>query len=209
MRLLLIDTDVFVLLAAAGLLERIAGLLGFEPDQVRRLHPVEAQLRRGKKFREKFPETVRTSALAAARTVKPLTERPANDAILQKLVVTDIDEGEALLFASLVENPAWLLTTGDRRSLAALATHTELAEIRDALAGRLVCLETVLRLLVTTDGVEKIAAAFSCVRDCDTKLRVIFSEANATNIDSCLEGIDSYLASLKREIGNELLFQPK
>ena len=77
MRLLLIDTDVFVRLAAAGLVERVAKLLGFELRQVRRLYPVEAQLTRGQKFREKYPESVRAKAITVARVVAPITERPA------------------------------------------------------------------------------------------------------------------------------------
>jgi hypothetical protein len=205
--LLLIDTDIFVLLAAAGLTERAAELLGFEPGQVRRLFPVESQLQRGKKFREKYAQPTRDAALAVARKVAPIVERPANDALLQQLVVSDIDEGEALMIALLAENPSWMLATGDRRSLVALAQHSGLKSLRTVLAGRLVCTESLLRLLVVNDGVKKIAAAFSSVRDCDTKLRVIFSEANATNLDSCLEGIDSYLAALRREVGEDLLFR--
>lgn len=206
MGLLLIDTDVFVLLAAAGLIDRVAELLGFEPSQVRRLYPVENQLTRGRSFKDRYPEVVRQTALAKAKLVTPLTDRPANDAMLQKLAVSDIDEGEALMFALVAENPSWLLTTGDRRSLVALATNPDLKDVCGALAGRLVCIETVLRLLVVTDGVEKIAAAFASVRETNQKLRVIFSEANATNLDSCLEGIDSYLAALRREVGDHLLY---
>jgi hypothetical protein len=205
-RLLLIDTDVFVLLAAAGLVGRVAELLGFELTEVRRLHPVERQLTRGRQFRQRFPEPVREKALFAARTVAPITERPEDDTLLQKLTLTDIDEGEALMIALLAENPSWLLTTGDRRALVSLAKDSALADVRAAVAGRLVPIESVLRKLVTTDGVEAVAAAFAPVRDCDIKLRVIFSEANATNLDSCLEGIDSYLAALKREVGEGLLY---
>lgn len=122
-----------------------------------------------------------------AKAVQPINERPANDALTQNLAIADIDPGENLMFALMAENSSWMLTTGDRRSLVALAQEPKLGKVRAAVAGRLVCLETVLRLLVTQDGVGKVAAAFSSVRDCDTKLRVIFSEANETNIGSCLE----------------------
>jgi hypothetical protein len=209
MGLLLIDTDVFVLLAAAGLIDRVAELLGFESSQVRRLYPVENQLTRGRSFKTRYPEAVRQTALTKAKSVTPLTDRPTNDAMLQKLAVSDIDEGETLMYALMAENPSWLLTTGDRRSLVALATNPDLKDVCSALAGRLICIETVLRLLVVTDGVEKVAAAFAPVRDTNQKLRVIFSEANATNLDSCLEGIDSYLAALRREIGEHLLYGSK
>jgi hypothetical protein len=206
-RLLLIDTDIFVLLAAAGLIERVASLLGFKPEDLRRLPAVEFQLSRGKKFKEKFPSNVRASAIAVAQKIAPLTERPASDAMLQQLNVDDIDEGEAVMFALLAENPSWLLTTGDRRSLVALGTQPDLSTARNSLAGRLVCIETVLRLLVINDGVEQIAKAFAPVRECDTKLRVIFSEANATNRESCLAGIDSYLTNLRTAVGETLLYR--
>ena len=77
MRLLLIDTDAFVILAGAGLIDRTAELLGFEPHQGRRLYPVENQFTRGRIFKQRYPEAVRQTALAKAKLVTPLRERPA------------------------------------------------------------------------------------------------------------------------------------
>jgi hypothetical protein len=44
-RLLLMDSDIFILLSAAGLLERTAELLGFEMSRVRRLDALPHMIR--------------------------------------------------------------------------------------------------------------------------------------------------------------------
>ena len=206
---LLVDTDIFVLLAGAGLLDRTAELLNCSPDDLRRLDPVTHQLRKSKKFLEKYSAEVRAAALQAARRVRPLTDRPVDDTLLQRLAdIPDIEEGDAFLLASVAEHPSWLLTTGDRRAIIACATNPEARKVRKAVAGRIVPIETVLRLLVTTDGIGKIAPAFINVREYDKKLRVIFSEAGSTNLEHCLAGIDSNLRSLVRHVGDDFLYMP-
>ena len=112
------------------------------------------------------------------------------------------------MFALLAENRSWLLTTGDRRLLVALATDPDLGGVCADLAGRLVCLETLIRLLVVHDGLEKTAAAFAPVRETNQKLEVIFSEGNASNLKECLAAIDSYLLALRREVGESSLYAP-
>ena len=54
-RLLLIDTDIFILLAAAGLLERVAELLGFSPSEMRRLPHWRASLLAAKRSKRNSP----------------------------------------------------------------------------------------------------------------------------------------------------------
>ena len=117
-------------------------------------------------------------------------------------------KGKRSCSALLAENRSWLLTTGDRRSLVALATHPDLGGVCANLAGRLVCLETLIWLLVVNDGLEKTATAFAPVRETNQKLEVIFSERNVTNLENCLAAIDSYLLSLRREVGESLLYEP-
>lgn len=208
---LLVDSDVFILFAAAGVMDRVARLLDFDATDVRRLEPLSHQLEHSKKFREKYPDKIRAAALAETKRIQPLTDHPKNDATLQRLTSCgniDIHGGEAFLFATLAEQPTWLLTTGDRKSLIALATDLKVRPVRTAVAGRVICLETALRVLVLNDGVEAVGKAFRHVRECNKSLSVFFSDINCKNQDSCLEGLDSYIRELNRQVGDDFLYKP-
>ncbi len=208
-RLLIIDSDIFILLASAGLIGRVAALLGVEDGNIRRLEALPHQLDRGKAFKKNYSDAVRRKAVAECNGIAPLIDRPADDALFQLLnEVEAIDEGEALLLALAAENPAYYIASGDKRAMRALAAAPTLQAVRDALRCRIVCLEAVLRLLVTADGVQATAAAFAAVRDKHTTLRVVFSEVGSTDQAQCLQYIDSYLNELIKTIGTELLFKP-
>ena len=68
-RLLLVDTDIFVLLAGAGVLMQALAGLGFAARDVRRFPALEAQLTRGRSFREKYTEAARSLALRACAEI--------------------------------------------------------------------------------------------------------------------------------------------
>ena len=62
-RLLLVDSDLFVLLSAAGLLDELAAALGFTPDAIRRLTALPHQVRKGRTFR-RYDESLRQAVAA-------------------------------------------------------------------------------------------------------------------------------------------------
>jgi hypothetical protein len=206
-RLLIVDSDIFILLSAAGLLSRVAELLGVKSENVRRLDALPFQLEKGKAFKKNYSDVVRDAAKKQCDLVSPLTDRPKDDETLQRLTDTDgIDPGEALLFALASEESHYYLASGDKRAMVALATAGDLADIRAAVSGRIVCLEETLRMLVVAEGVAPIAAAFASVREANQALRVIFSEAAATNQDECLRYIASYFNDLVSKVGSGLLY---
>jgi hypothetical protein len=208
-RLLIIDTDLFVLLAAAGLVGRVAELLGFNVADVRRLPALPYQLRKGKNFKKKYSEDVLDAAVEQAGSIAPVTERPLNDALFQRLIDTDnIDSGEAEVIAVAVERGHIYLASGDKRWMRALVAAPNLADVRAALAGRVICTEIVLRLLVESDGVAAVASAFAAVREGNQTLRVVFSEAAATDQVQCLSYIRSYYTDLVRDVGDGFFFDP-
>lgn len=83
----------------------------------------------------------------------------------------------------------------------------ELHDIRAGIAGRVICLEVVLRLLVTSDGVAAATRAFSVFPDHKT-MQVVFSEVNAGDQEKCQASLDSYLRDLKRTVGSDFLYEP-
>ncbi len=207
-RLLLIDTDMLVLLGGSGTLGDGLQSLDFEAKQSRRLAAATQQFQRGRVFKDTYPATVLQAALRAARAITPLIEQPANSAVFDALArVSNIDLGEAELFALLAEHDGYYLTTGDNRALVALATREEVAELRQRVAGRLICLESVLKLLVDRNGAKATAQAFRALRTHRAN-GVLLSDPQARSDDVCRQGIDSYLDDLIRRTGRDFLYLP-
>lgn len=207
-RLLLIDTDMLVLLGGSGTLGEVLQSLDFKPEQSRRLAAATQQFQRGRVFKDTYTATVLQAAVRTAYTIAPLTERPANSAVLDALArVSNIDLGEAELLALLAEHDGYYLTTGDNRALVALATRKEVAELRQRVAGRLICLESVLKLLVDRNGAKATAQAFRELRTHRT-IGVLLSDPQARSDDVCRKGIDSYLDDLIRKTGRDFLYIP-
>ena len=205
-RLLLVDSDIFVLLAASGSLPRVAELLEIPWPQLRRLAALAHMLRGGTAFRRKYSQDIRECACAVADTVSPIRDRPQDDERLQLLLsFAGIDEGEALLLGLLAES-GHLLTSGDKTAMQALAGQESLREVRQLIAGRIICLESILKALVLADGIAKTAQAWLPLVESYKSLAVIFSEVNRKDQHQCLECLDSMLRDLQNRLGSDFLY---
>ena len=205
---LLIDTSAFVLLAGAGLLARAIDLLDIASHDVRRLPALPHQLKRGQRFKKHYSEGTLSRAVILCERIASVQDVPDARTQEQLLGVPEIDDGEAILFALVAEKPFLYLASDDKRSMIALASDESVRAIRDRVAGRVMCLETIVELLVQHDGVEDVAARLNAVRDASTMLRVVFSQGAATSADTCREGLQSYLKDLERQVGTDFLYQP-
>lgn len=206
---LLVDSDVFVLLAASGSLLRVAELLGFSPEQMGRLAALPHMLRSGKSFQKRYSQDVRDKTITAADDVPAIVERPQDDDRLQLLLsIKGIDEGEALLYGLLAESSDCWLTSGDKTAMRALAGQESLQHVRSLIAGRVICLESILQMLVRADGVAAIAPAWLPLKGSYKSLSVIFSEVNCQDQNQCLECLDSILNDLRNTLGLDFLLFP-
>lgn len=196
-RLLLIDSDVFVLFAASGLLDRAIECLGFDRDDARRLDALPSMLRKGKKF-EDLTAAERDAALTWCDRVAPFRESPNPDTMQKLAGIANIDNGEATLFATCHDNPVAVLLTGDKRALHALAKGAP--AFCTKLAGRVACLEQVLAAMVTSDGVGTVYAALAVRAQFHKVLIVCFSEVNRADQAACLTFLQVYI----NKVGNDL-----
>lgn len=204
-RLLLVDSDVFVLLGAAGLLDELAVALGFTPDAIRRLPALPHQLRKGRTFR-RYDESARQAAGVRCDVALPLDERPDTATFDRLLSVDGIDEGEAFFFATLAERPACLLTTGDGRSLVALGQAPELQDVRDQVRGRIVPLEAALILLVRRLGATVVGARLKPLAAIHRTIDIVFGTKDEFDEVETVRQITSYLDSLRQSMGDDLLY---
>jgi hypothetical protein len=206
-RILLLDNDIALHVAGAAMLDRVTKLLGVGIADVRRLESLPYMLRRSRRLPTVYSaETLRRTA-AFCHRVRPLDDTPAESVMMLLGRVPDVQRGEATLYGVLAERPSYLLASGDKRAMVALSTTASLESVRQAVAGRVICLETILRGLVTHHGAGEIGPAFVGTSRHQT-LSVIFSETNVRNQQRCLATIDAYLAYLRRQVGNDFLFEP-
>ncbi len=203
-RLLLIDNDAFVLLAGSGHLQAVIATLGLEPADCRYNAPFPFV------FRKKIKPNLRNSAIErierAIAQIKPLELKSTPGLQQQLLTESAIDIGEAILFGVLAEHPATLLTTNDKRALRALSQSPELAGIRQAVCGRIIAVESIIRHLVENRTVEAVANGFIEVSVADIRLSVIFSDNNIANPSHCREAIESYLKHAIDECGADFFY---
>ena len=204
---LLIDSDVFLVLAGAGVLDQAIELLGCDRDCAFRRAPLPQMIGRSASLQACYSADVRRRAQVACTQIAGIGDRPRDDILQRLLTVTDIDDGEALLYGLLAECPLYLLASGDKRAMLALSGEPSVADIREAVAGRVICLESILRRMVLRDGVNKVAPHFRCVRDSHQSLRVILSDANSSDQAQCLKALDSYLRDLTRAVGQDFLYE--
>jgi hypothetical protein len=200
----LLDNDTLSLLAAAGLLADTLDIYGFKISQAYRLESLPHMLRRGQ-IGKQWPPSARSRAASEAAGVQVWDHEP--DAVLfdRFTGVIGIDAGEALFYASLVERPNMLMMSGDKTAMKALVQAADLRDVRDAVAGRIVCLEEILDALVVAHGAQAIGEACAELRSHQT-LRIVFTETTMTDDGQCRENIASYYRELMVAVGADFLY---
>jgi hypothetical protein len=199
--LLYLDSDLFVLLSGAGLLDEVIQVAGFEQSAARRLDPLPYMLERGG-LAQRYPEGVRERASAwcwRIASVEVVPPRRLHDRLIRE---PDLDPGEALLFAAAAESAASVVTTGDKRACRALAA-VDLPE----LCGKVLCLEACLLLLLKALDFSFLIDSLAIVREYHQTLRVLLPRGASTSESDLREGLDSYWRDLLAQTG-DLLRRP-
>lgn len=194
---LLFDTDLFCKLGIAGLLDAALDVLGSSAAHCARLPALPHMLRRGRL--PKLYGVERCAALAVRAESFPVIPTPSMRLLDALTGATDVDPGEAQLFAVAAEL-GLLLVTGDKR---AVRVVTKIPAFRDTLAGRIVTFEAVLLSLCTRLGDGVIRDALHPLAE-DNVVRVCFSPKNASPAD----GLRSYVNSLNNELHPFVLWDP-
>lgn len=179
--LLLLDTDAFCVLAAAGLLEKARDALGAEGCA--RLAALPHMLRRGA-LRRRLGEA-RSDALLRVAEGLPAVRAPSTAWADRFAGIPNVDPGEAQLLAVAAEDDV-LVVTGDKRALAAISQRVD---IGGALEGKVVLVEQILDLLCEVHGVETVRTAVNGTGPSGAVL-VCFSPGNASPRDALHAYID-------------------
>jgi hypothetical protein len=195
----LFDTDMFCRLGAGELFEEALAVLGSGIADCARLPAVTYMLKRGRLLELYGPE-VCSRLLRLAEMVSSID---VPDAMwLDRLIaLPSIDPGEAQLFATAASESA-LVVTGDKRALHSLR---EVEGYPEALAGRIVTLETIMLVLCDRLGDGEVRRRLGPVARTDITLAICFSPDN----QSPRKALESYHRELIRDVEPLRLWDPK
>jgi hypothetical protein len=193
-----------VLLAGADALDQAIHALGFEVADCRRLDALSGMLRNEREFSGLSRQVVQRALEACAR-IRPWLDKAPTKTVARLAKFRAIDPGEAALLATMIEDRSLSFLSGDKRWMRVLGGQPELRDIRETIAGRVICLETVVESMIRQWGIRTTARLLTPARSHSQTLKVLFSDGEKTREDNCLEGIRSYIADLERVVGEGFL----
>ncbi len=196
-----LDNDVLHKLSALGLLQQTLAALGVDDLRVLTTATYRFMIGKPDKGHARFGQVVWEQIRDAIASAQPPGEPEKSD-IAALAEVLGIDAGEAILFSCAARDPGSLLLTGDKRSLTALTESKTCGGVRDALSGRVLCLEQALQRVIGRVGVAEVVSRVDRSTIADTAIRAVFGPPKtAESID---EGLGSYVKHLRAQTGQLL-----
>ena len=193
------DNDVVQKLATLGLLTEAVAAIGAAECHVLSTCRFKLQINNPEKGRKKLGDEV----FDRIKSFLDDTKRIENDNLVGLDVAANaalgVDPGELQLFAFTAKTAGALLVTGDKRALFGAMSAPDCAPLIAAVAGRVVCFEQVLDLLLETTGFVTVHAKAAAVPEVDKVVRAVFS-AVATEQD-VREGLASYIRDIRGKTG--------
>ncbi|TAK90337.1 MAG: hypothetical protein EPO06_08645 [Burkholderiaceae bacterium] len=196
--MLTLDVDAICKLANWRLLDELSNIMHIKPESMMTLGSL---IHRAKRSIDKLDTRLFVATDAASnlaeflRHTSPLPEAdPKLLAIFQD--VADIDVGEAILFSILIQHPESRFVTGDKRALRALTNVPQ--GIREALAGRVICLEQVVAKTLAVYGLERLRKHICPHKDIDRSVANAMGSRCDAGQASVEEGLYSYIEEIRK-----------
>lgn len=205
------DNDILLKLAEYDLLRDACYLIGVRPSDVVVLHGARPWLERRMERKLRKPSGPATAAgiaraLGFVAHAQPLTDVGDRASLDRLTSIDDIDPGEAQLIVAAARSPQAILATGDKRCLRALAGSREAREVFHSLAGRVVCLEEIIRALLEHKGYPHVSRAIAQSPDCDRLMCRIFYDGAMLPSQAVVD-VESSLENLRRDLGEGWLMR--
>jgi hypothetical protein len=191
-----LDNDILLKLSAVDLLDESIAALGFNPEDLRVLDTARHVFRRNRKVSTKYSEVVRDRAIEFVKTCQTIVPEVTGEFIVLNRL---LDVGEATLVAATCEVLPFVLMTGDKRCLQVLAAQAELAEVRQRLQGRVICLEQVILRLIQRSGFDWVKARVVPMMACDMALQACFGSGALATETNVVEALEGYIATLRQD----------
>lgn len=144
-------------------------------------------------------------------TVKEITHYSVEDhELLEGLDDSvEIDPGEIVLLSATALLSDYLLLTGDKRCIRAVASYPECAEIARRIQGRVVCFEQIICRIIEHAGFGPVLAkVVPVLPTCDTALRAAFGSGIHATEENTVACLQSYIAEIRRFPVDLLMTEP-
>lgn len=201
------DNDVLLKLAAWNLLEEAIAVLETTREEIYVLRSARFVIGNDKqgKFSSKFGKEAVQQTLQFITTVQEITQAadPEEQALLN--IVNGIDEGEALLFGATKDTEVFIVATGDKNSLRALANAPTCSLIYQRMSGRVICLEQIMARLVPYVGFDEVRRRVVPLRDCDKSIKSAFGSGLLAEERNVQRSLASRISELYSEVGTLLV----
>jgi hypothetical protein len=203
---LLIDSDILLRLSGSGILEDTVNTLGFDMSSVFYLRAFPYMLKKSRKFAH-IPPDIKHVALNACKQLSPMPEGEPLDAKTESELrqVQYIDSGEAAIYSLMYRESVYYMATGDKKCMKALSQASSVIHIRNAIAGRVICLEKVCLELIADYSVPTVARALAPFISEHKSLSIYFSKANTVNPTLCIQAIANGFQRLRDDVGDDFL----
>ncbi|WP_175656961.1 hypothetical protein [Burkholderia ambifaria] len=212
----LIDTDVLLKTASYKLLKQ---LLVSAPLGSKEFGMIAAaQFVVSGKFKKKLKEPQLAEAkahfqeaIASIAAIEPSSEELALAARLESAALgmgVDLDLGESQICALMVSRGVDLMMTGDKRAIKAIAALKE----HEACAyahGKVACLEQLVLWMIAGAGLEAVQTSICALPAVDTSLNIALGcYSQSANLESCQEGLMSYINYIRTDVPRVLIAYP-
>ena len=190
-----LDNDVILKLSAFDLLDATIAALKISPENLRVLNTARFVFQGNRKVSQNYSEVIRKRAIdfvKGCQTVNPVAS--PEFVVLERM----LDVGEATLVAATRQISPFVLMTGDKRCLQALATQVELAEDAERLRDRVICLEHVILLLIQRMGFEMVKMRVLPEIACDTSLKACFGSGEKAIEENVVLALEGYITALNK-----------
>jgi hypothetical protein len=210
--LCLSDSDFVVKLAEFDLLEEALGSLGVSRADVRVL-PELSHVLKGERILATHTRDAVERASKFVRGIKVLEKIDPQEQILLHSVKATyrnrpirIDGGEAILYCATKFLKDYVVATGDKASLRALASAANCRHIHSRLTGRVLCVEKLLLMLMDKHGFKLVQQRVAPMCSCDDCVRQAFANGKPDMPElDCRTWLDSFIKELQQETSGLLV----
>ena len=197
-----VDNDILIKLAALDLFDDAFRVLGLKCSEIQVLPTAKYRLyvaKNQEKGIRRWGAEIHGRIVVLLSQVGEAPESPDPD---DEQVLTDIigvDPGEAILFSAASRLPDSWIVTGDKRSIAALASEPKCKAVVQKLAGRVICLEQVVRDTIDDLGFASVLPRLTTGVHQDRTLGFVFSSGILTQEKDARDGLKSYIENLRKD----------
>jgi hypothetical protein len=201
---LLSDSDLVIKLSEFDLLDEALEILGVTSSNTYVLNELSHVLKSSRIASKYSREGIQRALDFASKAQLVLKIDQAEQIVLHKAsavhrnIPQTINGGEAILYSATKHFKDFVIATGDKRSLRALAMDSSCSAIYDRLKGHVYCLEQLVLKIIDSHGYKHVQQCIGPRCECDECLTHAFAGGKLSQSEQvCRTWLDGYVKDLR------------